>query len=233
MIFENIPSWILWVLCAMIVVLFLKRLVVPKRINPFTALAQKIDFTLIEEHDYVLEHSLRDFFLLGCGKVAPKLFSVLSSRRGGLHVKLFDYNGSTFSRIFPKFLYQTIAFAEADALSFSDFVIVPKTLYWQLESLFSKVVSVKEGVPADFLRRFYLFVKKGKPLPVLSQEFFAGFLALGKTYSLEARGRRLIFYCYNTIIPVKRMEGFYKDFSAVILALSQDMENCLKKGSLA
>jgi len=232
MIFENIPGWVFWASGAIIIALFLKRLIVPKHANPLVALAKKIDFTLIEEHDYVLEHSLRDFFLLGNGKVSPKLFYVLSSRKGGLHMKIFDYNGTIFSRLFPKFLYQTMAFAEADAISFSEFVIVPKTVYWRFKSLFSKDVFVKEGIPSDFLRRFYLFVKKDKPVPGLRQEFFAIFLALGKPYSLEAQGRRFIFYSYNTIIPVKHMEGFYKDFSVIASSLSQDMEKLPVQGSL-
>jgi hypothetical protein len=232
MIFENIPGWGFWVIGGSIFVLFMKRFIVPKHVNPLIVLAKKINFTLIEEHDYVLGHSLRDFFLLGNGNVALKLFCVLSSRKGGLHMKMFDYNGTILSRLFPKFLYQTMAFAEADALGFSEFVIVPKTFYWCFKSLFSKNVFVKKGIPSDFLRRFYLLVKKDKPVPCLRQEFFASFLALDKPYSLETRGRRFIFYRYNTIVPVKHMEGFYKDFSAVALALSQDMEKLPLKGSL-
>ena len=190
-----------------------------RRVNPLVEIAKKLEFTLMEDHDYVLEHNLRDFFLLGRGRVAPRLFYVLSCRNGGLHRKIFDYNGTAYAFRILRFLFQTMCFVEADGRKFMDFIIVPKTLYWRLRSLFSQDIFLREGISEEFLRHYFLIVKKDQPMPKFQQDFFKSFLALGKPYSLETHGNRFIFYRHGVVIPVRRFGEFYKDFKSMSEAL--------------
>jgi hypothetical protein len=200
---------------ALIAVFLARRWFPSKRINPLVTLAKKLDFTLFEEHDYMLEHNLRDFFSLRSGKACLKLFYVLSCRRDGMRVKIFDYNGSALILGVGRFLYQTMGFVEADGANFQQFLIAPKTFYWRLRRMLSCEVFVEAGVPERFLRKFVLVVKKGEPVPKLKDVFFKRFLELNKPYSVETRGNRFIFYRRGVIIGTRHIEEFYKDLKAV------------------
>ena len=219
-VYQSLLQRLFWISAGALVVLLLSRRFFRfRRINPLVDIAKKLEFSVTEDHDYVLEHNLRDFFLLGCGRVAPRLFYVLSCRKGGVHMKIFDYNGTAYAFRVLRFLFQTMCFVEADGRNFMDFIIVPKTLYWRLWSLSSQDTFLKEGIPKEFLRHYFLIVKKDQPLPKFQQDFFESFLALGKPYSLETHGNRFIFYRHGVVIPVRCFEEFYKDFKLMSEAL--------------
>lgn len=213
---QSLLQRLFWIGVGVLVALLLLRHIFRfRRVNPLVEIAKKLEFSVMEDHDYVLGHNLRDFFLLGRGRVAPKLFYVLSCRKGGLHRKIFDYNGTAYVFGVLRFLFQTMCFVEADGRKFMDFIIVPKTLYWRLRSLFSQEIFLREGIPEYFLRHYFLIVKKDQPLPKFQQDFFKSFLALGKPYSLETHGNRFIFYRHGVVVPVRRFEEFYKDFKSI------------------
>ena len=217
---QSLLQRLIWISAGVLVVLLLlRRFFRFRRINPLVDIAKKLEFSLMEDHDYALEHNLRDFFLLGHGRVAPRLFYVLSCRKGGSHMKIFDYNGTAYAFRILRFLFQTMCFVEADGRKFMDFIIVPKTLYWRLRSLFSQDIFIREGISEEFLRHYFLIVKKDQPMPKFQQDFFKSFLALGKPYSLETHGNRFIFYRHGVVVPVRRFGEFYKDFKLMSEAL--------------
>lgn len=183
-----------------------------KRINPLIAAAKKLDLALNEEHDYVLEHDLRLFSYSGCDRVHPKLFFVFSGVRENLHLKMFDYNGSFIFFGIPRFIFQTIGFAQVDGKNLQHFLIAPKTFYWRISALFNRFVFLQEGVPEDFLKKYVILVNKGQVLPKFTKDFYIWFLSLGKTYTIETQGSRFIFYRRNKVISLRLMGEFYKDF---------------------
>lgn len=207
-----IPLLIITAIALIILLIAASRI---KRGNPLAALAKKLGLALKEEHDHVLEHSLREFSLSGLGKVFPRLFYVLSGPGNDVNLKIFDYNGSTAALGMPHFLFQTMGFGEIAGKAFSHFLIAPKSVYWRLRLLFSKDVFVKTGLPRKFLDSYVMVLKTGAPQPKLRQELFDKMLALKHPYSLEASGNRFIFYRRGIVIPLKRMEAFYKDLQEV------------------
>jgi hypothetical protein len=66
-------------------------------------------------------------------------------------------------------------------------------------------------------------VKKDMPVPEFRREFFDKFLSFKKPYTLETRGNRFIFYRRGAVIPLRRMEMFYRDLQAVADVLRQSI----------
>lgn len=192
-----------------------------KRGNPLAALAKKLGLLLQEGHDDTLEHELRVFSFSGMGKVFPRLYYAMSCSWDGVRMKIFDYNGSRFIFGMPRFLFQTMGFGDAAGTALSQFFISPRTFYWRLAPLFSKDVFVREGIPVEFLKRYVIVMKKGTPVPKFRRELFDRFLSLGKAYSLETHGSCFVFYRRGLVIPLRRMEIFYKDFQGITGVLRQ------------
>ncbi len=191
--------------------------------NPLAALAKKLGLSLLEGHDDALEHDLRVFSFSGLGKVFPRLYYVMSCSRDGVRLKMFDYNGSRFAFGMPRFLFQTMGFGDTAGAALSQFFIAPRTLYWRLASLFTRNIVVKDNVPEEFLKKFVIIVKKDMPVPEFRREFFDKFLSFKKPYTLETRGNRFIFYRRGAVIPLRRMEMFYRDLQAVADVLRQSI----------
>ncbi len=209
---------------AVILLVFIRRFFGLKRANPMAVVAAKLGLSIRNEHDYILEHNLRDFSLSGLGRVFPRLFFVLSCFKDGIRFKIFDYNGSRFSSGIPRLLFQTMGFGEIGGKNFMHFLVAPRTLYWRLNSLSSSYFFVKDGVPAEFLKKFVIVIKKGMPVPKLTGDFFAKLLELRKPYSIETRGSQFIFYKRGAVIPAKRIEKFLKELEFVGAALSMALK---------
>jgi len=191
--------------------------------NPLAALAKKLGLSLQEGHDDALEHDLRVFSFSGLGKVFPRLYYVMSCSKDGVRLKMFDYNGSRFAFGVPRFLFQTMGFGDAAGTALSQFFVSPRTLFWRLASLFSKDILVRDNIPQEFLKKYVIIVKKDMPVPKFRREFFDRFLSFRKPYTLETRGNRFIFYRRGAVIPLRRMEMFYKDLQVVTDVLRQSI----------
>ncbi|MDD5538925.1 MAG: hypothetical protein PHF12_08185 [Candidatus Omnitrophica bacterium] len=191
--------------------------------NPLAALAKKLGLSLQEGHDDALEHDLRVFSFSGLGKVFPRLYYVMSCSKDGVRLKMFDYNGSRFAFGMPRFLFQTMGFGDAAGAALSQFFISPRTLYWRIALLFSRDIVVKDNIPQEFLKRYVIIVKKDMPVPKFRRDFFDKFLSFRKPYTLETRGNRFIFYRRGAVIPLRRMEMFYRDLQAVTDVLRQSI----------
>jgi hypothetical protein len=191
--------------------------------NPLAALAKKLGLSLQEGHDDTLEHDLRVFSFSGLGKVFPRLYYVMSCSKDGVRLKMFDYNGSRFAFGIPRFLFQSMGFGDAAGAALSQFFISPRTLYWRIALLFSRDIVVRDDIPQEFLKKYVIIVKKDMPVPKFRREFFDRFLSFRKPYTLETRGNRFIFYRRGAVIPLRRMEMFYRDLQAVTDVLRQSI----------
>jgi hypothetical protein len=77
----------------------------------------------------------------------------MSCSKDGVRLKMFDYNGSRFAFVLPRFLFQTMGFGDASGAALSQFSSLPGP-YWRLASLFTRNIVVKDNVPEEFLKKF-------------------------------------------------------------------------------